>query len=100
MENPYNTENSDKDAAIVQYWESAYLQKYAGAPDEQPIISPVNHEILYNALDKIVIKTASQLTGLDNLDFFDAIERPDPKQPFPVIVSKRRRMIVLTLYSG
>ena len=85
--NPYNTETDDKDAAVVHYWERAYLHKYAGTTEERPVLSPVNHEILYNALDKIIIKTASQLTGVETLDFFDAIERPDPKTPFPVIVS-------------
>ncbi len=75
----------DIDAPPVLYWEKLYLQKYSG-DGSQRYISQVDHEVLYNGLDNLTIKVAGQTTGVPSTDFFASIERPDFRNPFPVIV--------------
>ena len=78
--------SNDPDAPAVLYWEKLYLQKYSG-DGTQSYVSPVDHEVLYNGLDNLVIKVAGETTGVPTTDFFDCIERPDFRNPYPIIVS-------------
>ncbi len=78
--------NAAHDAPVVEFWDKPYLQKYRGTSDE-PLCSLVDCELLYNALDRLTIKVAGETTGVPSTDFFDGIERPDFRNPFPVIVS-------------
>ncbi len=77
----------DKSVPIVNFWENPYVPKYGGVPGEPQLLSLVDQEVIYNGLDKLVIKVAGDTTGVPTADIFDGIERPDYNQPFPDIVS-------------
>ncbi len=72
---------------IVEFWDTPYVPKYGGNAAEPQQLSLVDQELIYNGLEKLVIKAAGDTTGVQTSDIFSAIERPDYNQPFPDIVS-------------
>ena len=72
----------------VKFWEDVYTQRYPGStPRFEPLYSPIDHEYLYKALDKMPIKVCGDTTGVDGSEFLNSVERPSYKIPFHEMVT-------------
>ena len=82
----------------VLFWENVYLQKYSGDINDGYELPLVDQEILYNGLDSLVIKAAGETTGVPKSDFFNFLETPDYRTPFPDIVSQMKSNELVLLW--
>ncbi len=73
-------------ASIVEYWEDLYVPKYTGDSYTDVYLSQVDTHVLYSGLESLAIKAVGDTTGVDSINWFDDIPKPDIRNPFDVMV--------------
>ncbi len=77
------------DKPIVEYWDDPYVQRFKGDCYTEVEFSLVDMKVLYDGLDELKCKVASDTTGLESSDWFDELEPPDVRLPFEIMVSRK-----------
>ncbi len=88
---------ASSNSALVEYWEDQYVQSYMSDSSGDMYLSQVDSQILYDGLARLKIKVAGETTGVDGIEWFKDVERPDIRNPFSMMVSESVR-IILYLY--